>query len=158
MLIKLLGSLLIALSGTYFSFSFCKFQRKRLQVLDSYISLLFFIKGQIDCYLRPISEILGMADERIIEGCGFKKSTPSSLTEMLPYSRIYLEDESRRLLYNFSEEFGSTYKDEQLKRCDYYIESLLVERNALCDEIPSRSKAGSALWMCTSFALMIMLW
>ena len=46
MLIKLLGSLLIALSGTYFSFSFCKFQRKRLQVLDSYISLLFFIKGQ----------------------------------------------------------------------------------------------------------------
>ena len=158
MLIKLSGSLLIAASGAVLSFSFCRFQKKRLSVLDSYISLLFFIKGQIDCYLRPISEILSMADTRIIEGCGYKGGIPSSLTEMLPYSRIYLEDESRRLLYNFSEEFGSTYKDEQLKRCDYYIESLLVERGVLCNEIPSRNKVGSALWMCASFALMIMLW
>lgn len=158
MLIKLLGSLLIALSGTVLSFSFCRFQKKRLQVLDSYISLLFFIKGQIDCYLRPISEILNMADIKVIEGCGYKNGAPASLIEMLPYSKIYLEDESERLLYNFSEEFGSTYKDEQLKRCDYYIESLLVQRGALCEEIPSRNRVGSALWMCASFGLMIMLW
>ena len=111
MLIKLLGSLLIALSGGLLSFSFCRFQRKRLLVLDSYISLLFFIKGQIDCYLLPISEILDAADKKIIEGCGYKNGTPSGLTEMLSYSKIYLEDESERLLYNFSEEFGSTYKD-----------------------------------------------
>ena len=158
MLIKLFGSLLIAISGAVISFSFCRFQKKRLSVLDSYISLLFFIKGQIDCYLRPISEILSMADSRVIEGCGYKNGSPSSLIEMLPHSRIYLEEESQRLLCNFAEEFGGTYKDEQLKRCDYYIESLLVQRGALCDEIPSRNKVGSALWMCASFALMIMLW
>lgn len=157
-LIKLLGSLLIVISGGVLSVSFCRFQKKRLLVLDSYISLLFFIKGQIDCYLRPISEILSMADTKIIEGCGYKNGIPSSLIEMLPYGRIYLEDESSRLLYNFSEEFGGTYKDEQMKRCDYYIEVLLVERRALCDSIPTKNRVGSALWMCASFGIIIMLW
>ena len=158
MYIKLFGSLLIALAGGVASFSFCRFQRKRLVVIDGYISLLFYIKGQIDCYSRPLSDILLGADISLIESCGYRGGVPKSLSEMLPHAKIYLEDESMRLLMQFSEEFGSTYKQEQLRRCDYYIEALLERRRLLCDEIPSKSKVGSAVWMCASFALMIILW
>ena len=156
--IKLFGSLLIALAGGALSLSFCKFEKKRLSVLDSYISLLFYIKGQIDCYSRPISDILSGADISVIEGCGYRSGIPKSILEMLPSSKIYLERESMRLLLSFADEFGSTYKQEQLRRCDYYIEALLEQRHALCSEIPSRSRVGSALWMCASFAIMIILW
>ena len=156
--IKLLGSLLIALAGGGISLSFCRFERKRLIVLDAYISLLFYIKGQIDCYSRPLSDILLGADTLLIESCGYRGGVPLSLQEMLPHSKIYLESESLRLLLAFADEFGSTYKQEQLRRCDYYIEALLERRRLLCDEIPSRSRVGSALWMCASFALMIILW
>ena len=105
-----------------------------------------------------LREILCGADISLIESCGYRGGVPKSLTEMLPHGKIYLETESLRLLMQFSEEFGSTYKQEQLRRCDYYIEALLERRRLLCDEIPSKSKVGSAVWMCASFALMIILW
>ena len=158
MYIKLLGSLLIALAGGGISLSFCRFERKRLIVLDAYISLLFYIKGQIDCYSMPLSDILLGADSSLIEACGYRGDVPLSLQEMLPHSKIYLESESLRLLMQFSDEFGSTYKGEQLRRCDYYIDSLLERRRVLLEEIPSKSRVGSAIWMCASFALMIILW
>ena len=158
MYIKLLGSLLIALAGGGISLSFCRFERKRLCVLDAYISLLFYIKGQIDCYSRPLCDILACADSSLIEACGYRGGVPLSLQEMLPHAKIYLEGESLRLLMQFSDEFGSTYKVEQLRRCDYYIDSLLERRRVLLEEIPSKSRVGSAIWMCASFALMIILW
>ena len=158
MYVKLLGSLLIALSGGALSVSFCRFEKKRLFILDSYVSLLFYIKGQIDCYSRPLSDILAEADMSLIEACGYRGGIPKSISDMLPHVKIYLESESLRLLLAFADEFGSTYKQEQLRRCDYYIEALLERRRLLCDEIPSRSRVGSALWMCASFALMIILW
>lgn len=155
--IKLLGSLLIALSGGVLSASFCRFQKRRLLVLDSYISLMFYIKGQIDCYSKPISEILMGADRDILNACGYREDN-QSLSDMLLQSKIYLGGESMRLLSCFADEFGSTYKGEQLRRCDYYIEALLEERNSLSQEIPSKTKIGSALWMCASIAVMIILW
>lgn len=158
MILKLFGSLLLALAGGMLSFSFCRFEKKKLSVLDSYISLLFYIKGQIDCYSKPISDILKSADREMIEGCGCRLPDPTSLDMMLDEGKIYLERESMRLLSCFSREFGSTYKDEQLRRCDYYIEALLEERRDLSDDIPSRNKVGSAIWMCASFGLMIVLW
>ncbi len=158
MYIKLLGSFLIALAGGGISLSFCRFQKKRLTVLDSYISLLFYIKGQIDCYSRPLSDILLSADVSLIESCGYRGDVPKSLSQMLPHGKIYLDEESFRLLMQFADEFGSTYKQEQLRRCDYYIESLLERRRLLLEEIPSKNRVGSAIWMCASFALMIILW
>lgn len=157
MLTKLLGSLLIACAGFFISVSFCRFESKRLSVLDSYISLLFYIKGQVDCYLRPIDEILMSVDFDIIKGCGCREK-PCSIFSMLDESKIYLEKESYRLLYTFASEFGSVYKDEQLLRCDYYIEALSEERRGLFDEVPSRNKVARALFMCASFALLIILW
>lgn len=158
MTVKFIGSLLVVLAGGVLSFSFCRFEKKKLSVLDSYISLLFYIKGQIDCYSKPISDILKSADREIIEGCGCRFSDSMNLDDMLEEGKIYLERESMRLLSCFSKEFGSTYKDEQLRRCDYYIEALLEERRGLSDDIPSRNKVGSAIWMCASFGLMIVLW
>ena len=157
MLVKLIGSLLIALAGGGFAMAFCIFERKRLEVLDSFIALLFYIKGQIDCYCLPLSDILATLDESITRGCMCHK-TPESLEEMIRHSKIYLEDETRRLLYAFSSEFGSTFRDEQLRRCDYYIQCLCEERRRLSDDLPLRSRTGSALWICSSLGLLIILW
>ena len=154
MLIKLIGSLLIALAGMSLAAAYCRFEKKKLNVLDGFISLLFYIKGQIDCYSLPLDKILSSVSEDILQSCNCREK-PDSIEQMIKNSKIYLEDESMRLLNAFSAEFGSTYK---LKRCDYYIQALSEQRRRLSDDLPAKSKIGSALCICSSLGIMIILW
>ena len=157
MLIKLIGSLLIALAGMSLAAAYCRFEKKKLNVLDGFISLLFYIKGQIDCYSLPPDKILSSVSEDILQSCNCREK-PDSIEQMIKNSKIYLEDESMRLLNAFSAEFGSTYREEQLKRCDYYIQALSEQRRRLSDDLPAKSKIGSALCICSSLGIMIILW
>ena len=156
MVFKLIGSLFLCVSGIFASAFVSKFQKNKLLVLDSYISLVFYIKGQVDCYSKPISEILACAPRELLEQCLVKEG--AGLCEMVEASRVYLSDESFRLLYCFASEFGSTYREEQMKRCEYYIEALSEERKNVAEEIAKKSKIYSTLAICSSLCLLIMLW
>ena len=157
MLIKLIGSLLITLAGASLAVAYCRYEKRKLNVLDSFISLLFYIKGQIDCYSLPLDKILSSVSEDILQGCNCRE-IPENIEQMIKNSRIYLDDESTRLLNTFSAEFGSTYREEQLKRCDYYIQALSEQRRKMSDDLPAKSKIGSVLCICSSLGIMIILW
>lgn len=157
MAIKIIGSLLIALTGSSLAVAVCRFERKKLNVLDGFIALLFYIKGQIDCYSLPIKDILESVPKDILNAC-MCTARPESIGQIIKGCKIYLEDESLRFLNSFCAEFGGIYREEQLKRCEYYIQSLCELRRKLADEIPTRRKVGSALWVCSSLGLMIILW
>lgn len=156
MIFKLAGSIFLCASGGFVSFYIKRFQKNRLLVLDGFVSLIFYIKGQVDCYSMPISEILSGAPRELLERCFWVEDL--GLCEMVDSSRAYLTDEGARLLYCFASEFGSTYRDEQIKRCDYYIEALCEERKNIAQDIPKKSRAYSALAICLSLGLAIMLW
>lgn len=146
---------MLALTGIAAAISIHRFEQKRLRVLDGFIALLFYIKGQVDCYNLPLSDILAgyprkTCPDIYVDGMGFDR--------MLSESRIYLGAESLRLLERFYGEFGSTYRDEQLKRCDYYIDALTEQRRELSLDLPARTRVGSALCICLSIGLAIILW
>ena len=65
---KLLGSLVLLFAGGYVSIAITRFERRRLRVLDGYISLIYYIKGQIDCYAMPLSDIMASADPTVLAG------------------------------------------------------------------------------------------
>ena len=153
---KIIGSLFLCISGVLSSVYISKFQKNKLVVLDSFISLIFYIKGQVDCYSKPIGEIISESPAEIIKNCD--PSGCMNLCDMVERNRIYLSPESFRLLYCFASEFGSTYREEQMKRCDYYIEALTEERRILSTELPNRKKVYSTLIICSSLCLLIMLW
>ena len=73
-------------------------------------------------------------------------------------SRIYLDDEPTRLLGAFCAEFGSTFREEQLRRCDHYIAALSEQRRTIASAVESKSRAGSALWICAGLAAIILFW
>ena len=58
MIYKVIGTVILLLAGGYISAAMTRFERRRLRVLDGYISLIYYIKGQIDCYAMPV-HILG---------------------------------------------------------------------------------------------------
>lgn len=152
-MVKLVGSLLLALTGVVLAVSISRFEQKKLRVLDSFISLIFHIKGQIDCYSLPLFDILHNRPSGLELPLG-----SDDFGEILYHSRIYLDSESYRLLERFYSEFGSLYREEQLKRCDYYIEALGEQRRMLFEDLPARTKIGSALCICSVIGILIILW
>ncbi len=152
-MLKLFGSLLLAVTGLVLAVSISRFEQKKLRVIDSFISLILHIKGQIDCYSLPLCDILRNRPDglELLEGS-------EDLGEMLRHARIYLDAETYRLLESFYFEFGGLYREEQLKRCDYYIEALGEQRRALFEDLPARQRIGSALCICSTIGILIILW
>lgn len=152
-MIKLMGSLLLAVTGLVLAVSISRYEQKKLRVIDSFISLIFHIKGQIDCYSLPLCDILRNRPDglELLEGS-------EDLGEILYHARIYLDAETYRLLESFYSEFGGLYREEQLKRCDYYIEALGEQRRALFEDLPARQRIGSALCICSVIGILIVLW
>ena len=64
--------MVIAAGGTA-AFYLASYEKKKLSVLDAWIDLIFHIRGQIDCYLMPLDEILSCADEAVLKGCMCKR-------------------------------------------------------------------------------------
>ncbi len=157
MVIKLLGSGAIALASIIMAISYRRYQWKKLDTIDGFVALIFYIKGQIDCYSRPRSEILASLPPEIFHACNCPRGA-STLEEMIEASRIYLDDEPLRLLKTFSSEFGSTFRQEQLRRCDHYIAALGEQRRIVASQTESRSRAGSALWICGGIGIIILFW
>ncbi len=167
MIYKLIGSLIILLAGGYIAGSVSRFEHRRLRVLDGYISLIHYIKGEIECFARPVREILMGADPAILAAClGLDGHTEGRLPEggdrlllgLVDESRLYLAPESERLLATFSSELGRTYRAEQVARCDYYMQALGEERRRLADTLHARVRVGCVLCLCCAAGLAVLLW
>ena len=157
MLIKIIGSVLLAASGVCASVSLCRYCRRRLDTLDGFIALIFYIKGQVECYARPIGEIIASLSPEILRDLNCPTGA-SSIEELVSESRIYLDREGLRIVSAFSQEFGAVFREEQSRRCDYYI-ALLGERRArLSERLLPEMRAGSAVCICSSLCLLILLW
>lgn len=157
MLIKIIGSVLICLSGLACAFSICRYYRKRQDTMDGFISLIYYIRGQVDCYARPIGDILASLPAEILRDCNCPRGA-LSLDELVNESRMYLDRESLRLLTAFSNEFGSIFREEQARRCDHYIALLRDRRSLLAARLPYEMRSASAICICASICLAILLW
>lgn len=157
MLIKIIGSVLLAASGVCASVSLCRYCRRRLDTLDGFIALIFYIKGQVECYARPIGEIIASLSPEILRDLNCPTGA-SSIEELVSESRIYLDREGLRLVSAFSQEFGSVFREEQSRRCDYYIALLSERRARLSERLLPEMRAGSAVCICSSLCLLILLW
>lgn len=150
------GSMVIAAGGTA-AFYLASYEKKKLSVLDAWIDLIFHIRGQIDCYLMPLDEILSCADEAVLKGCMCRTPHPD-LQALAQASSPYFSQESKRLINAFIKEIGGSYREEQLKRCDYYINALRTIRQKIAQELPSRIKLTVSLCICAAIGAAILLW
>lgn len=155
-MVKLVGSLLLAMTGIVLAVSIYRFEQKKLRITDAFISLILHIKGQIDCFCMPLCDILKTIPKELDIPC--PEGEQENFGAMIESSKIYLDGETYRLLWSFYSEFGSMYREEQLKRCDYYIQALGEQRKLLFDDLPARAKIGSALCICSVIGILILLW
>ena len=75
---KLFGSLLLVGAGLYIALLLARYEHRRVGVLDGYLSLLRFIRGQIDCFSMPIGQILATVDPSVPPAGGRIGHPPSA--------------------------------------------------------------------------------
>ena len=154
---KLAGALLVLASGIGFAIGAARYERTRLQVHDALISLIFFVKGRIDCYAMPVEQIMLEMDKGILADCRCPGQV-ESIEALLPHVRSYLDPETYRVLQSFGAGLGSGFRDEQTKRCDYYIELLREKRMQLESELPARARMNGVIWILCAAGAVILLW
>ena len=157
LVLKLLGCLLILTAGGIAALMTVAYEKKRIALLEGWIDLIFHIRNQIDCYLTPIGEILATTDRELMSAC-MGNAADKSPTALLNRCSVYLSDEARRLLTAFSREIGSSYREEQVKRCDYYMEALRRLREKELEALPARMRVRSVICLCLSAGIAILLW
>lgn len=157
LLIKILGGGLILSAGSFAAYSAVRFEKRKLSVIDGWIDLIFHIRSQIDCYLMPLDEILACTDLEILKACMCRTPHPD-LSTLLHTSAPYLSREGERLLTAFVKEIGGSYREEQLRRCDYYINALRTIREKIADDLPARQKLCITISLCAAAGTAILLW
>ena len=156
-MLKLLGALLVLSVGVFSAFVSVQYEKKRLSVVDGWIDLILDIRGQIDCYLMPLDDILSGGDRALFDAC-MSPSNAADLPAMLEASGIYLDGDAKRTLDSFVREIGAGYREEQIKRCDFFISSLRTQRERIAAALPMRTRLCATLCICLSLATAILLW
>lgn len=131
-------------------------EKRKLTVLDGWIDLISRIRSQIDCYLTPLDEILRTATLNGL--CNTKERGQTSLAELLQATAGGLGEEERRLLGAFVGEIGNGYREDQIQKCNYYLEALRALRRERAAGLSPRIRVLLALCLGASLGTTILLW
>lgn len=155
---KLLGGTSIFLSASMFYFEARKFEKAKLRQTDAFVSLLRYIKKQIECFSAPISTIIAQCDPKLLEECGInvKGKKEVFLSHLVQECVFYIDPEAIDVIKKFAHEFGKSYRDDQLKSCDYYISELTKYREKIVGELPKARKMRFAICFCISASIILL--
>ena len=155
--LRLAGALALTVSGVLVARSINASLNAALVQTEGIVSLIRFLRVQIDCFSMPIGEILSMCSIDELFMCGYKGSVmPKNLSVIVGNMRVS-DSVAHKHFCAFASEFGRGYREEQLRACDYYLNLLDEHRREIVASLPSKKKRNSALCVSASLALAVLL-
>ena len=141
----------------YTAWSTVREERKRLAVLDAWIALLYYIRNQIDCFSLPLHQIFVSADKSLFKTLGDDGALPSA-ESLFHASEPLLDEDCAALLRSWVSEIGGSHREQQVKRCDYYLKELEALRDKRKSALPHRTRLLVTLHLCAGLGAVILLW
>ena len=158
LLYKFSGGMSLLISALLIYLQSRNYTHKKIKQIDAFISLIEYIKNQIECYMIPIDRILMTCSEDLISTCGLDTNAhPSNLIELMDLAVFYIDDQSIDVLYKFANDFGLAYKDEQIRACEQGIKELSKAKERISDKDSKDKKVHLAICLCVSFSLILIL-
>ena len=152
------GSALLACSGVLSAAELNRRATERQRQVEAWIEFLRYVGGQVKYFSMPMAEILAHCDRALLCACGYSgKAPPSSFEEMLSASSLR-DRETRAAIEGFAREFGRSYREEQVARCEGQIEALCRHRDVLAAGLSDIKKRNAALCISGALALALLLW
>lgn len=139
--VKLVGAAVIALTSTLLGFELVRREQVKLRVLGELCELIRCIMRHVKCFESPIDEITSDYRSEALDACGFGESMRNSTLAHCELELLPLDAAARREFEEFAHGVGLLYRDEELKRCEYYLEYFkgVLSREKECFE---RRRAG----------------
>lgn len=154
--LKLIGGGMILGVGIAGAILGARREKRKLAILDGWINLISYIRNQIDLYLTPLDEILQKADTA--KGSHASKENAPTLAALFGTTVGWLDEEEKRLIGEFVNGIGDGYREDQIRKCNYYLESLRSLRAARAAQLSPRIRVMLAVCLCASLGVAILLW
>ncbi len=163
LLFKFAGIVLLLGGGVYGAYTELTTDKARLYRLDSLITLVKYIRSQIDRYMTPVGEILRQCDSDVIDGCFVglvdrRGARPRDVSELVSFLRKgeYFED-GKEAICLLADNLGKSYREESVRECDECLQELCALRAKLASELPKKRKARAVIGLCAAAATAIVI-
>ena len=156
LLFRFAGAALLIIGGWSCSAYFNRRTEGELDSAEAAVSLLRFVKNEVECFSLPVSDIMRKCPRELLSAFGYREPSADSLEAFVSGADIS-DRETERILREFSSEFGKCYREEQVKRCEHYISRLEGRRLELNGQLPAKKRISSTLFLSGSCALAILL-
>ena len=157
---KPIGAAFIMLCCYLVSFFISSRAKREIAELEAFILLINRIRTDIACFSRPLYEIYTSFEADALERSGFLKMLRElGLNEALKMSenRLTLHGDDLDVIKQFAAVIGKSYRDEEIKTCDYYISQLSERYKMHYDEFPKKNKLNRSLCVMFGVSLIIIL-
>ena len=156
---SIIGACTISLSAMVYFKEINAYKRRGVKQSEAFIELIEYIKNQVECFLLPVDKILEACDKGLLSRCGFNADSrsPLSISEIIDCSDLYVDTEVAELMKKFANEFGSVYKDEQIRLCNHCISELRCYVNKAQAKYTNDRKMYLGLSVCFAVSLILML-
>ncbi len=135
---------------------------ERLVRVDALLDFLRFVRLQLERYLATSAEIVGRADDKILENCliGCPMDAIASVKDVDSFAAAVRTSHYRdgcAEIDDFASRFGSSFRDDELKNCDECIEALMRISESLRRELPQRRRTAAVIGLCAAGGIIIFL-
>lgn len=153
-MLKLIGGILLLVACFGVSHYFSGLGQKRMSYVRELISLIKYIRDNIDCYSMPIDKILESCRGDILYNLGIEKKI-SDLSELYDELKKSFDGECIKILYTLARDFGKGYREHQMKICDTAV--LALERHLETLEIAYPAHKRRIATLCFSIGGMLLI-
>ena len=142
LIFKCIGCLLLLGAGTLVGIALLTLEKRRVTQGEGFLALVRFLRWQIDTLARPLPDILAACQSSVLAARG---------------AELCLSEEICTLLYEFANGLGATYREEQLRACDYLLTRITPYCDTIRRELPKRERIALFLPIAATVALILLL-
>lgn len=153
MLLKIIGIILILISSVTVGLELRGALECKLRSVRALERLLSHTRQMIKSFCASGEEILRSCPPELLLDCGYVGENAPTSFPMLASGCAIDDGESARIFAEFCRDFGKSYREEELGRCEHYLALLTARADSLQGEITAKKK--TVLVLSVSCGLML---
>ncbi|MBP3369279.1 MAG: hypothetical protein J6L85_00875 [Clostridia bacterium] len=154
---KLIGIVLLLFSGGGCCLIVISELDRRIKNLRALCELLRVTGRMVDSFSMSARDILKRLPDELVRDCGCSADVrPESFPELACACEIS-DDEAKRVFGEFAYAFGKSYRQEQVRQCEYYLDRMCERESEVTQKLHVQKKLAVALSLSATLALVMLL-
>jgi len=156
---KVFGAAVLLGSAVYYSFQRLKKEHIQILLLQECIELLQYIYRNIECFQKPLLEIIEEYNSPVLESLGFfEKVKQDGLIIGVKQFNQKVPQECYDTIMNYAISAGKGYKEEELQLCRYTYDTLHSLKEKISKENINHTKVIKTIPFMLALSIVLLFW